>query len=243
MKHKKFLFFIGLCTLIYGIYFFNHDDRINYIAIGDSLSAGVNAYGEISYGYSDFLASYLDRKDKLKSYSKGFATSGYRVSDVLHQLETNQILTVDHKTLSLKKSLRDAQLVTLSIGGNDLLSNVSLSTVDLEVLDETQVIKIIDKMNMELATLLKELRKYAKQEIILIGYYNPFKNTSLNMNRVFTYLDEKTKLICQKYDVTYVNTYTLFKDNPNYLPNPTNIHPSSEGYEAISKKIIDLIEK
>ncbi len=242
MKHKKFLFMIILCLTVYLIYFFYHDDKINYLAIGDSLSVGINAYGEMSYGYSDYFSSYLDREGKLKSYHKDFAVSGYRITDLKHQLETNQIITTKNTTLSLKKSLRDAQLVTLSIGGNDLLSDLNISTIDINLLEEEEILKVIDHMTDNLDDLLRELRKYAKRDFILIGCYNPFPNSTLPMNRLFSYLNNKVREICDQYDIDYIDTYTIFKNNPDYLPNPTNIHPSVDGYEAIAQEIIKLYE-
>ncbi len=234
---------IFICLVIYVIYFFYHDDRLHYLAIGDSLSVGVNAYGETSYGYSDYIASYLERNHQLKSYYKDFSVPGYRISDLQHQLDTNQLITVHGKTLSFKKCLRESELVTLSIGGNDLLSELSLSTVDIDTLDEDEVLQIIDQVTLDLETLLKSLRKYAKREIIMIGYYNPLNNSSLNLNRIFSYLNQKVASTCRKYDIDYINIYSLFKNNRKYLPNPTNIHPNTEGYEAIANKVIAVLEK
>ena len=238
MKLKKVIFMIILCIIVYAIYNIYHDNKINYLSIGDSLSAGINAYGDKNYGYSDYIANYLKQNNKLKSYSNDFAVAGYRISDVKHQLETNQIITSKNKSLSFKKCLRDAQLVTISIGGNDLLSELSLSTVDIDILNEKEVMDAIDHMLESLDNLLKELRKYAKRDIFLIGYYNPLHGTTLPVNRLFSYLNNKTGKICQKYDITYIDTYNIIKNNKNYLPNPTNIHPSIEGYEAIAKEII-----
>ncbi len=243
MKHKKLIFMILLCGIVYAIYALYHDNKINYLAIGDSLSIGINAYGDKNYGYSDYVASYLKEQNKLKSYSNDFAVAGYRISDVQHQLETNQIITIQKKALSFKKCLRDAQLVTLSIGGNDLLSELSLSAVDIDALNEKEVMEAIDHVLLNLDDLLKNVRRYAKRDILLIGYYNPLHSTSLPVNRLFSYLNTKANQICKKYDVTYINTYSIFKKNKEFLPNPTNIHPNVEGYEAIAKAIIKELEK
>jgi len=40
----------------------------------------------------------------------------------------------------------------------------------------------------------------------------------------------------------YIDVFDLFKEN-NYLPNSKDIHPSIEGYEAISEEIIKEIDK
>lgn len=238
MKHKKIIFLIFLCIIIYLIYSFFHDDKISYIAIGDSLSAGVNSYGEKGYGYSDYVADYLRKNDKLRNYYNGFATPGYRISDLKNQIVTNQTLEYNNSFVSLKKSLRESSLVTVSIGGNDLLSNISLSTSSVETLDDDELIEIIDQMVIDLDDLLKEIRKYAKREVVLLGYYNTLHDSAHNIKRTFAYLDSKTNEVCKKYDVTYISLYSLFENNEDFLPNPTNIHPNTAGYEAIANKII-----
>ena len=103
MKHKKLIIFCFLLLIIYLIYMTFHNDKINYLAIGDSLSLGVNAYNEEGYGYSDYLASYLKENNKLNNYSKDFAFAGFRIADLQHQLDMNQVLTRQNKTLSFKK--------------------------------------------------------------------------------------------------------------------------------------------
>lgn len=236
---KKIIFLSCLFLTIYTIYYLNKTDQINYIALGDSLSVGIDSNGNTSYGYSNYLANYLKKNNILKTYSNDFAVSGARISDLLYSLETNRTIKKNNQTLSLKKCLRESDLVTLSIGGNDLLSKIALSTTTVETLNDAEVTKIINETLNELDTLLKEIRKYAKKEIILIGYYNPYQATAISVNRLMAYLNSKTNNICQKYDIKYLELSTLFKNNPSYLPNPTNIHPATDGYAAIANKIIE----
>ena len=37
--------------------------------------------------------------------------------------------------------------------------------------------------------------------------------------------------------------YLLYENNNDYLPNPTNIHPSNEGYKAIYLEIMKQLKK
>lgn len=237
-KLKKIIFLILLCMIIYGIYTLTKTDKINYLALGDSLSLGIDSNGNTNYGYSNVIANYLKKKYKINQYTNEFSKSGARINDLLYNIETNQTININNESLSLKKCLRESDLVTLSIGGNDLLSKITLSTTTVETLDDDEIIKIIDETLKDLDKLLKELRKYAKEDIILLGYYNPYNNNYTNMDRLFAYLNTKTTNLCEKYDIEYIELYILFKNNKNYLPNPTNIHPSTEGYQAIANKII-----
>ena len=62
------------------------------------------------------------------------------------------------------------------------------------------------------------------------------------MDEIIKFANKKLQELCDEYDMQFVDIFDLFKDNP-YLPNPTDIHPSIEGYEAISKEIIKVIDK
>ena len=236
---KKIFCFLIICLLIYTIYYFNHTDKITYISLGDFLSVGIDSNGNTNYGYSNYLANYLKEKDLLKDYNNSFSTSGTRIIDLKNKLETNQTIKKNGKSLSLKKCLREADLVTLSIGTDDILTSITLSTVSVENLSNKEITNMVDKTINELDTLFKELRKYAKNDIIFIGFYNPLEEETLTIERLYIYLITKTKDLCKAYDIEYLDIYNLFKKNKDYIDNPTNIYPTTEAYQMIGTKIID----
>ena len=236
---KKILCLLIIFLLVYTIYYFNHTDKITYISIGDSLSVGIDSNGNTNYGYSNYLSNYLKDKNLLKSYNNYFSTSGTRIVDLENKLETNWTIKKDGKSLSLKKCLREADLVTLSVGMDDILTSLTLSTVSVENLSNKEITTIVDKTVDELDSLFKELRKYAKEDIIFIGFYNPLEEETLTTERLYTYLITKTKALCKNYDIEYLDIYNLFKRNKNYIDNPTNIYPTTEAYQMIATKIIE----
>ena len=236
---KKILCLLIICLLVYTIYYFNHTDKITYISIGDSLSVGIDSNGNTNYGYSNYLANYLKDKDLLKSYNNYFSTSGTRIIDLKNKLEKNWTIKKDGKSLSLKKCLREAELVTLSVGMDNILTELTLSTVSVENLSNKEITTIVDKTIEDLDSLFKELRKYAKEDIIFIGFYNPLGEETLTAERLYTYLITKTKNLCKTYDIEYLDIYNLFKKNKDYIDNPTNIYPTTEAYQMIATKIIE----
>ena len=181
---KKILCLLIISLLVYTIYYFNHTDKITYLSIGDSLSVGIDSNGNTNYGYSNYLANYLKDKDLLKSYNNYFSTSGTRIIDLKNKLETNWTIKKDGKSLSLKKCLREAELVTLSVGMDNILTELTLSTVSVDNLSNKEITTIVDKTIDELDSLFKELRKYAKEDIIFIGFYNPLEEETLTAERL-----------------------------------------------------------
>ena len=212
---------------------FFKNDKINYIALGDSLAAGMNPYGEIGYSYTDYLADHLKRNKKLSYYTKEYAQSSYKTIDIIKDININN---------KLKKDLRESDLITLSIGGNDLLERIKINRLDVNnlLILKEDVIKILPKLE----ECIKEIRKYAKEQIIIIGYYNPmpflFNTSGSDLDELFAYIDDEYKKIAEKYECKYISIYQLFKNNSNFLPNPADIHPNLEGYEAISEEVIKI---
>jgi len=236
MNLKKILFLVSVLGIVFCSYTFLRDNRINYVCLGDSLAAGQNPYGEIGYGYTDYLKDYLATNNKLRKYSD-YAISGYKTTDVISDIAINRELENDN----IREDLRESDLVTLSIGANDFLESFSIS--DLNFNDVELYIKKIDDIIIKLDKTLKVIREYAKQQVILIGYYNPFpilyNITPQNIDKIFNYADSKYSEIASKYNIDYLSIYEAFKEDSSFLPNPFDIHPDINGYKKISDLLIE----
>ena len=91
--------------------------KLNYVALGDSETAGFNMRLHGDYlSYADFLANDLQKAGRLNTY-KNFAVSGAKIPDLEKQFT---------QTTSAMSTLHNADLITLTIGANDLLSFVKM---------------------------------------------------------------------------------------------------------------------
>lgn len=235
-KILKLLILIILLLVVYLIYTFFKTDKLNYIALGDSVAEGMNPYGEIGYSYTDYIADYLKKERKLSSYTKKYTKSGYITENVINDIKNNN---------ELKKDLRESNLVTISIGANDFLKNISIGEMSVDNIKE-----IKDKISVVFPNIeetIKEVRKYAKNQMIIVGYYNPipflFNTNGNDLDILFAYMDDEYRNIANKYNCDYVSLYMLFKNNSSYLPNPADIHPNLDGYKAISNEVINVLHK
>ena len=233
MKKKllKLASLIIIVILVFEIYTVGKTNKLYYVPLGDSIALGQNPYGETGYSYADYLKDYLKKHKKLSYYTKEYPKSGYTTENILSDIYNNP---------KLKKDLRESDLVTLSIGANDLLHKISFHDVEITKLLKlkAEVKKIIPNLN----NCLREIRKYAKGKIIIVGYYNPIPflfNTSGNdLDELFAYIDEEYNKLATKYNCEYISIYQLFKKNNSYLPNTSDIHPSLKGYKGIANEII-----
>jgi lysophospholipase L1-like esterase len=91
-------------------------ETLNYVALGDSIAYGTGATNDYGYVYlhRDFLATNgtTDTADDDKTINlTNKAIRGIKTSDLLLQLNVDG---------GVKKAIRSANLVTASIGGNNL---------------------------------------------------------------------------------------------------------------------------
>lgn len=234
-KYIKYLMLVAIIIAVFAIYQFFPKEKINYIALGDSLAAGQSPYGEIGYSYADYLKERLDEQGKINYYSKKYSVSGYETTDIINEIVKNS---------EIKRELRESDLVTISIGANDFLHSLDLKNLNL--LDLASYYKKIEEILPKLDSCLKEIRKYAKNDFYIIGYYNPIPTLydikKEEVDQLFQYIDREYEKLAKKYDASYISNYELFKTHKDYLPNPMDIHPNLDGYRAIADQIEEKLK-
>ena len=115
-------------------------DQINYVALGDSETAGyIGVLREDYLSYADFLAGSLKNAGKLKKYSN-LALSGERLADF-----KKDIFQYPNKL----RELHDADLITLTLGANDVLAYMKVLNIPFGqamnfIGDPTKIAKIAD---------------------------------------------------------------------------------------------------
>lgn len=200
---------VSICVLI--IYKLFHQNKINVVVLGDNNE------------YSIYLKDTLSKNKTLGTYN--IYTDKNETIDSL----TTKINT----TSSIKKDLRESKLTTISIGLNDFY-NLKPS------IDTKTILNLKDKISIllpKLDKLLELVRKYAKYEIVLIGYYNQepflFNTNQKELDVLFLYIDSMVKDIVKKYNIRYIPLYDIVKNNPNNI----NLTISNEIIKNVKQKI------
>lgn len=237
---KKLLGIIIVVLAVFLIYIGFKDKDIYYLTLGDGLSLGTAPYGGNDYGYSDYIRDYLKESNKLETYVNEFSVANYRTTDLIRDIKDNVKKEVDGKEKTIQNVLIKADLITLSIGFNDLLVSMDFSQ-DFTLKDfEYRFEGVLN----DLSELFDLMRQYCKEKIIIIGFYDPTNNPDLT--DFFTYVNSKVKITAEDYNIIYIDSYNIMKDN-DFFPNEKTIFPSKNGYKAISDEIIkqikDFVEK
>ena len=219
--------------------------QVDYVALGDSLAHGMNEVGGIGLGYTDFIAQTLKKDGYITSYTKDFAYSGYTTKNVLDDLKVDvekPITGFGYKSekATIRTSIKDAEIVTLTVGANDLLPLLkeSLATgINMET-----IVKASTEAMTNYASILAEIKKLnPKVEIYVMGYYNSFpyydEKLQTQFKALLAIMNNSIKTTAEKAGAIFVPTATIVEKNvAGYLPNPENIHLSEAGYQAVANE-------
>lgn len=221
----------------------NKGEPANYLALGDSLAAGMVETGEIGTGYADFLAQTLEEADLLASYNKGFAVPGYTTEQVLNELtkDVEKPSSETGKNVSLIDEVKKADVITISVGANDVLKNLKHDEAGNISFEMSEVQQAIGKMVGNYAAILQRIAQInPTADVFVMGYYNPFPHVtelSVQLNMLVGILDEKVKGMAEGHGAYFVKVNDVIASNTAvYLPNPENIHPSESGYKAVAEQ-------
>ncbi|MFY0544717.1 GDSL-type esterase/lipase family protein [Brevibacillus sp. H7] len=211
------------------------DEKVDYLALGDSLAAGQTPYREIGKGYTDFLAEYMDDIEYLDDYSNAFAVPGYTTGDVLRDIEQDVAKGGQH----IQASIEDAEIITLDAGANDILREIKITPNGVSV-DREKVEELIEQAGDNLSDIFSAINDLNPDaEVFVMGYYNSFpylpEPVQKQLMPLLDSLNHTIKTKTLRARATFVPTAeAIAADFRTYLPNPADIHPSEEGYEVLA---------
>jgi len=212
---KKIIFSVITFIIVFLIYYFNISEKTYYVSIGDFLAYGINNFDKVDNNYSDNLKNHY--KKRLDNYVNFSSIDDYRVMDLVNDINYNKEITYNNKEYKTQNLLIKSNLMTISIGMNDLIykKNIDYNYVD-------NLLKDIDE-------LLILIRKYNKDKIYFLSFYN-----SINNKEIIEYSNQKLKKICEKNKINFIDISNLDK----YMIDST--YPTNDGYTYITDKIINF---
>ena len=215
---KKIILTILVFLIIFLIYSFNISEETYYLSLGDYLTYGINSLDKVDNSYSENIKKRYEKN--LKNYVNYSSIDDYRVMDLINDINDNKEIIYNNKDYKLQNLLIKANLITISIGMNDLIYK---KNIDYNYID--QLLNDIEKM-------LVLIRKYNKDTIYFLGFYDVINNDDL-----IKYANNKIELICKKNKIRYVDISKL----NIYVLN--NVYPTNDGYTYITDQILNFTKK
>lgn len=212
---KKIMFSVLIFFIVFLIYYFNTNEKTYYLSLGDYLSYGINNFEKNDAGYSDNIKN--NYKDNLQNYVNYSTYDDYRVMDLINDINYNKTVLYNNKEYKMQNLLIKANLITISIGMNDLIYKKNLDY------------DYVDNLLKDIESLLVIIRKYNKDEIFFLGFYNIINNSEL-----IEYTNKRLESICNKNKIKFIDISEL----NNYIIN--GVYPTKSGYMYITDKILNF---
>lgn len=226
---------------------------LNYLAIGDSLTEGVGDESGQG-GYVSIL-----EKDLESYYGSPVISANYGVAGNTSQ----QVLSRMQEDSSLKKELKKSDLITMTVGGNDILAVIRQNLAQLDRTSFLKPSKVYQKNLSEMISLAKKSNKEVR--IYVLGLYNPFYLNFPEIREMQTIVDEwnqATKEVVSNYPNVYFvsineRLYKGIDENEGIVQSEgdkrrvlndalfsgDHFHPNHIGYQIMSDTIMETIKK
>ncbi|QGG46818.1 SGNH/GDSL hydrolase family protein [Heliorestis convoluta] len=206
-------------------------DRFSVVALGDSLTRGTG--DSTGKGYVGHLVDYLRQNSQETVSIHNLAINGQRSDQLAQQIEQ----------LDVQRTLQEADLIVLTIGGNDLFRRgETLLTMDLEA------IQAYEKDYLQnLHFILSEIRQQNEEALIFyLGLYNPFINfddSEITSQVIRQWNYESAEALAQYSQTVFVPTFDLFQLNVNQYLYSDQFHPNAEGYRMMAERLTSLLSR
>lgn len=197
---KKLIIIFLIFFSIFYIYLLTCDEKIYYLSISNNYN---------SNDFSNIIAKKLKRNNLLEIHVNEFSNNNNRITDYIDMIDDNKYIIKNNKKIHFKNALIKADIITLSLGTKDFITNYG---------DNTEKILTI-RNNIE--TLIKKIREYSKEDIYFISIYSEYVDS-----KYIDKLNNDIKSICRDNKIKFIN----INNNYNYITKSNN--------ELISKYVI-----
>lgn len=205
------------------------NESIYYLALGDSLTKGIGDE-QNKNGFTKRLVEKIEQFNIRDVYLDNRGKRGRRSDQLLKLIKKGHY----------DEEIENAHLITMTIGGNDIMKVVKKDLLQLEK-------EAFDKERIEFGKRLKKIvseihARNSQVPIILIGLYNPFEMLSDEIKEFDTIVNEWNETIeniaLNHSKACYVKVHDLFDSNSNMVYHSDFFHPNGYGYTMITERIL-----
>ena len=224
---------------------------VTYVAIGDSLTKGVGDTTNQG-GFVPLLAQSLTNESGLEFKAINYGVSGNTSGQILSRIREKK---------EIRKDLKQAQLLTITVGGNDLRKAILEDTSNLDLDRFEKASKTYEKN-------LKQIIELARKDnpdlpVYVVGIYNPLYLNFPDLTELQTLVDQwnqRTEEILSAYQGVYfvpindllyrgidgksgVTESELGKETVtnDALYDEDSFHPNNTGYEIMKEAVLEKI--
>lgn len=203
--------------------------QLQIAAFGDSLTRGTE--DPEGKGYIGYLKDSLKKKTKKSILISNSAIKGQTSSQLITQL----------KGAEIRRQLQAADIILLTIGGNDLFQGGEV----IGHLDQAYMKKAEKPYLANLKQIYASIRSVNPDATIFhVGLYNPFidlEKSKFTSSIVRKWNYDSANLAANYKKIIYVPTFDLFELHVNDYLFSDKFHPNAAGYKLIGDRVASLI--
>ncbi len=209
--------------------------QLHYLALGDSLTAGVGD----EYSQDGFVGRLADSMLAWPSISDVEVDNRGK-----RGRRSDQLLKLVKKG-HYDEELQKAQLISITMGGNDVMKVVRQDLFNLkrDAFDK-ELLAYKDRYGKIIAGIRA---KNPTVPLLLIGFYNPFSIVTNEANEFDTIITEWNNVIkdiaSKDANACYVSVEDLFDSNKELVYHTDFFHPNAKGYEKMTERIKAAMEQ
>ncbi len=203
------------------------DPDIRMVGLGDSLTKGSG--DSTGQGYIGRLAANIENETDTSILVENYAVHGRQTPKLYKMLLDDEV----------KKALSEADVIVMSIGGNDLMKVVKEHFLDLQIdmfqKEQTNYVERLD-------AIMKRIRSInSDAPILFIGLYNPLLENFQSVTEIDQIVQRwngaTQETVEKDGNTTFVPVYELFHSVDENLFFEDGFHPNDQGYELMARQI------
>lgn len=211
--------------------------RIGVVVIGDSLAKGTGDDQGKGFGQRTVDLMKAGNKNRDVMLLGNLGINGLLTSGLADELGDTGV----------KHMLQEANLILLSIGGNDLFQGAEAMESGEDLPTKKELNQSIDSASVRFKAVVKQIEVInPKAKLVYIGLYNPFSDLK-EMKKVgdsgVARWNSSVQTALSLYDnALVIPTYDLFAGNLAKYLSGDHFHPNGDGYEQIATRIVQSLD-
>ena len=210
---------------------FAEEEPIDYVVLGDSIAFGAGMVNTVDACYGKIVAE----------------TNGYNyVNHSIPGITSGVLLTMVSDGEKIRASIEEAEIISISIGGNNYLTNniVGLAFDCLVKKDMTNFDQIAEVFYSEFCAIMDKINEINPDAVVLMQtLYNP-QDAAAGI--VYAEGGNKLNEMIRKYDTEHPGEIVIVEvgealnsDRNNFADD--KIHPSAAGNEIIAREVLGVL--
>ncbi|WP_460055549.1 SGNH/GDSL hydrolase family protein [Pseudolactococcus yaeyamensis] len=227
--------------------------RLNYVAIGDSLTEGVGDQTNQG-GFIPLFANAMGEISAVDVVSQNFGVAGNTSTQIYKRMT---------KQKKIQAALKKADVITITVGGNDVMKVIRTQLTDLTEKSFDKPAQAYQKQLMAIFAFIRDYNPEA--QVYVLGIYNPFYLNFPDITEMQDIIDRwnqaTQEIIAQQKKVYFVPINDLLYQGVNGSKGVTTsegdvqtitnnalfeedrFHPNNIGYQIMSDAVTEVYKE